>query len=205
MGPRLVKESEKMARVSSLCVYCGSSNVVSPRFLAEAYAFGRALGDAGIELVYGGGRVGLMGRVADGTLDAGGKVMGIIPRHLHEREVAHHGVANLVLVDTMHERKRIMAEHADAFAVLPGGFGTLDEMFEILTWRILGLHDKPMVLVNQDDYWAPLLALMEQIYAQGFAAEKTRSFYTVVPSFVDVLPALHTLPGFSRETDSARF
>ncbi len=194
-----------MARVSSLCVYCGSSNAVSPRFLAEAYAFGRALGDAGIELVYGGGRVGLMGRVADGALDAGGKVMGIIPRHLHEREVAHHGVANLVLVDTMHERKRIMAEHADAFVVLPGGFGTLDEMFEILTWRILGLHDKPMILVNQDDYWAPLLALMEQIYAQGFAAPKTRNFYTVVPSFVDVLPAVHALPGFSHETDSAHF
>jgi uncharacterized protein (TIGR00730 family) len=193
-----------MARVSSLCVYCGSSNAVSPHYLVEAYAFGRAFGDAGIELVYGGGRVGLMGRVADGALEAGGAVTGIIPRHLHEREVAHQGVRNLVVVETMHERKTLMAERADAFAVLPGGFGTLDEMFEILTWRILGLHDKPLVLVNQDDYWAPLLALMEQIYAQGFAAPGSRDHYAVVPSFVEVLGALKTMRGATHATETAR-
>jgi uncharacterized protein (TIGR00730 family) len=131
--------------------------------------------------------------------------VGIIPRHLHEREVAHHGVGNLVLVDTMHERKQLMAERADAFAVLPGGFGTLDEMFEILTWRILGLHDKPVVLVNQDDYWQPLLALMERIYAERFASAATRNHYAVVGSTAEILPALAGMRPASHRTESERF
>jgi len=193
-----------MARVSSLCVYCGSSSAVAPEFLSCARDFGRTLGQARIEVIYGGGRVGMMGQLADGALEAGGTVTGIIPHGLHAREVAHLGLTNLILVDTMHQRKQLMAERADAFVVLPGGFGTLDEMFEILTWRILGLHDKPIVLVNQQGYWDPLLALMERIFTEGFAAAATRRQYLIVGSVAAVLPALAVLPQSHPAVEIAR-
>jgi uncharacterized protein (TIGR00730 family) len=179
-----------MAKVQSLCVYCGSSNRVAPGYLTAAFALGRLLGQAGIELIYGGGRIGLMGRVADGVLAEGGRVTGIIPRHLHEREVAHDTVQELLVVESMHERKQLMAERSDAFAVLPGGFGTLDEAFEIITWRQLGLHDKPIVLVDLEGYWKPLQEMVERIIAEKFATDASRRLYQWIERVEDLLPAL---------------
>jgi len=183
-----------MASIKSVCVYCGSSNRVDPKFLDAATELGRLMGEAGLRLIYGGGRVGLMGRVADGVLAAGGSVLGIIPRHLHDREVAHPGVSELMVVDTMHERKQLMAEQADAFVVLPGGYGTLDEMFEIITWRQLGLHDKPLVLVDLFGYWAPLAQLLDTIIETGFAQPECRQLYRTVTSIPEILPALAEVP-----------
>jgi uncharacterized protein (TIGR00730 family) len=193
-----------MAKVRSLCVYCGSSNKVPAKYLETAFALGRLMGQAGLELVYGGGRVGLMGRVADGVLVEGGRVTGIIPRHLHDREVAHDKVSELIIVDSMHERKQLMAERADAFAILPGGYGTLDEMFEIVTWRQLGLHDKPIILIDLDGYWQPLEAMIDRMVAEGFSTQENRHLYRRVDRIGDVLPALaHERPP-NKPIDSKR-
>ena len=179
-----------MAPVRSLCVYCGSSNLVAAKFLDAAFAFGRLIGQARLGLVYGGGRAGLMGRVADGVLAEGGPVTGIIPEHLHLSEIAHDGLSELLVVASMHERKQRMAERADAFVILPGGFGTLDEMFEIITWRQLGLHDKPIVLVDLDLYWQPLERLLDHLAAEGFNPGADRRLYQRVERVDEVLPAL---------------
>ena len=179
-----------MATVKRLCVYCGSSDRVDERYRRAATELGRALAGAGIELVYGGGRVGLMGLCANAALAAGGRVTGIIPAHLHDAEIGHHGVSELIVVDSMHERKRRMFELADAFAVLPGGLGTLDETFEIITWRQLGLHDKPIVIVDVDGYWQPFHALFDHVVARGFASAAVRRLYRSVERVEDLLPAL---------------
>src|SRR5690242_13485789 len=154
-----------MGDIRRLCVYCGSSGMVDERYRAAASELGTRLAAAGIELVYGGGRVGLMGLLADAALAAGGRVTGVIPRHLHDREVAHAGLSELIVVGSMHERKRRMFDIADGFAALPGGLGTLDETIEIVTWRQLALHDKPVVIVDVAGYWAPLRALVEHAIA----------------------------------------
>jgi len=183
-----------MAKVSSLCVYCGSSDQVDQVYKDTAYELGRRLGERGIELVYGGGHVGLMGLAADGALAAGGRVTGIIPGHLHAREVSHTGLSELLVVDTMHERKQLMAERADAFAILPGGFGTLDEAFEIITWRQLRLHDKPIVLVDIEGYWAPLSTLIDRIIATRFAGEGSRRLYQRVEDIDGLFATLDAVP-----------
>jgi hypothetical protein len=193
-----------MAAVRSLCVYCGSSNAVAPKFLDSAYDFGRLVGAAKLDLIYGGGRVGLMGRVADGVLAEGGTVTGIIPDHLHRREVAHDEISELVVVASMHERKALMAERADAFVILPGGYGTLDEMFEIVTWRQLGLHDKPVVLVDLDGYWQPLEHLIDQFALEGFISAANRGLYQRVERVDQVLPALAAAPASTRPVDRGR-
>jgi hypothetical protein len=183
-----------MAVIKRLCVYCGSSPGVEPSYSAAAARLGTLLAESRVELVYGGGRVGLMGRLADAALAAGGRVTGVIPRHLHDREVAHPGVSNMIVVGSMHERKQRMFEIADAFAVLPGGPGTLDETIEMITWRQLGLHDKPLIIVDIADYWAPLLALFEHSIAHGFARPALRDYYRVAGRVEDVLPTLAALP-----------
>jgi uncharacterized protein (TIGR00730 family) len=154
----------------SLCVYCGSRAGDLPAFAAAADELGTLIGGAGGRLVYGGGRVGLMGRVADATLAAGGRVLGVIPQALMEREVGHRGLTELVVVQTMHERKQRMAEAADAFVALPGGIGTLEELYEMWSWQQLGYHDKPVALLNVAGYYDALLAFMHTAQARGFVS-----------------------------------
>ncbi len=157
-----------------LAVYCGSSEGKDPRFAAIARDLGRAMGERGIGLVYGGGRLGLMGIIADAVLDAGGEAHGVIPEALWELEVAHTGLTSLNTVRTMHERKAKMTELCDGFVALPGGVGTLDELFEAWSWNALGYHSKPFALLNVAGYWDSLVALMDHITAQGFVSEARR-------------------------------
>jgi uncharacterized protein (TIGR00730 family) len=153
-----------------VCVFCGSSSGLSERYAEAARATGRAIAQRGFGLVYGGGRIGLMGQLADAALASGGEVVGVIPRPLFERELGHTGVTELRVVRTMHERKAVMADLSDAFVALPGGFGTLDEFCEVLTWAQLGLHAKPCALLNVDGYFDPLLALFRNAVKEGFLA-----------------------------------
>jgi hypothetical protein len=157
--------------VRRVCVFCGASSGRLPAYAGAARAFGAALADRGLGLVYGGGRVGLMGAVADGALAAGGEVIGVIPQELVDRELAHSGVTELRVVASLHERKALMAELSDAFVALPGGFGTLDELMEQLTWLQLGLHDKPVALFDVEGYWRPLIALARHTTEEGFVRE----------------------------------
>ncbi|GAC1571346.1 MAG: TIGR00730 family Rossman fold protein [Candidatus Elarobacter sp.] len=172
-----------------VCVYCGSSPGNDPRFADAARAMGAALAHAGIGLVYGGGRVGLMGAVADAALDAGGEVIGIIPRFLEEREVAHGGV-DLRVVESMHERKAMMAELSDAFVALPGGFGTFEEFFEIVTWVQLGLAGARCILANVDGYYDPLLALIDGARDDGFINARNRAIVESCTSIDEVMRRL---------------
>ena len=183
-----------MATVERVCVYCGSATGGDPVFREAAAELGTGLARAGIELVYGGGRVGLMGVCADAVMAAGGHVTGIIPRHLHDIEVGHHGLSELLVVENMHERKRLMFDRSDAFLVLPGGLGTLDETFEIITWRQLRLHDKPVLVIDVAGYWAPFQALVEHVVARGFAGLGALSLYRVVPGVGEALKALDAAP-----------
>lgn len=180
-----------MAEIRTLCVYCGSSGGVDPVYRDAATALGAALAEAGIELVFGGGRVGLMGLVADAVLANGGRVTGVIPTALRDAEVAHPGATEMIVTANMHDRKRIMAERADAFAVLPGGIGTLDETFEILTWRWLRIHDKPIFIVDIADYWRPLHDLLRHVIRAGFAAPALPDLLQVVPDIPTLMAALY--------------
>lgn len=152
----------------SICVYCGSKPGTDPLYKQAATAIGQWIADHGGQLVYGGGSGGLMGIVADATLSAGGRVVGIIPKALVEKEWAHHGCTELHIVDNMHDRKRMMAERADAFLALPGGIGTLEELFEVWTWRQLGYHDKPIGLLNTANYYDGLLAFLHDSVTRQF-------------------------------------
>ena len=155
----------------SICVYCGSKPGTDPRFTQAAVAVGQWIAAHGGQLVYGGGSGGLMGTIADATLAAGGRVVGIIPKALVEKEWAHHGCTELHIVENMHDRKRMMAERADAFVALPGGIGTLEELFEVWTWRQLGYHDKPIGLLNTAGYYDGLLAFLHHAVASQFLGD----------------------------------
>ncbi len=183
-----------MEPISSLCVYCGSAVGTDPAYRESAARLGRILAQNNIRLIYGGGRIGLMGVVADAVVAHGGTAVGVIPEFLETREVGHRGVDELHIVDSMHVRKNLMFEESDAFAVLPGGFGTLDEAFEIITWRQLRLHDKPIVLIDVAGYWQPLLRLMDHVIAHGLAQPEIRKLYTVVSDVDEVLAAIHRQP-----------
>ncbi len=182
------------ANIRSVAVFCGSRVGHDPAWRAGAEALGRGLASYGIRLVYGGGRVGLMGAVADGALAAGGAVTGIIPDFLRAREVAHPGVPDLLVTDTMHSRKALMAEHADAFVTLPGGLGTLDETIEIITWRQLGLHDRPVLIANLNGWATGLINLLNEFVTDGFADPSARALYEVLPDVPAILRRLLTLP-----------
>ncbi|MGN2244292.1 TIGR00730 family Rossman fold protein [Frateuria sp. GZRR33] len=163
-----------MPQPTALCVYCGSSSGSHPEYVEQARAFGTEMARRGIALVYGGGKVGLMGTVADAVLEAGGKAIGVIPRQLVDLEVAHPGLTELVVVETMHQRKTRMYELSDAFAALPGGFGTMDEMFEMLTWAQLGLHRYPCGFLDVRGYYTHLRAMMDHMVAERFVRPEQR-------------------------------
>lgn len=183
-----------MTKISALCVYCASSERTAPHYLELARALGRATALRGIELVYGGGRVGLMGAAADAALDAGGRVTGIIPDFLHDRELQHEGLSELLVVTSMHERKRIMFERSQAFVILPGGLGTLDETFEILTWRQIGLHELPVVLLNHQGYWDPLLAMLERQVAENMVRPEHAALLSVAEDIEGCFSLLEAAP-----------
>jgi uncharacterized protein (TIGR00730 family) len=163
-----------LAEVTSLCVYCGSSSGKYPEYVERARAFGTEMARRDIALVYGGGKVGLMGTLADAVLAAGGKVIGVIPRQLVEREVAHPGLTEMHVVETMHQRKTRMYELSDAFVALPGGFGTMDEMFEMLTWAQLGLHRYPCAFLDVRGYYSQLRDMVDHMASEGFVRQTQR-------------------------------
>jgi uncharacterized protein (TIGR00730 family) len=164
-----MNRSESTAHpVQAVCVFCGSSPGADPTFLTEARALGRLIAETGRSLVYGGAKLGLMGAVADGALAAGGKVIGVLPRTLVGKEIAHEGLTDLRIVETMHERKATMADLAGAFVAMPGGLGTLEELFEMWTWGQLGLHRKPLALFGTRDFFAPLLDFLDRLVEQRF-------------------------------------
>ncbi|MEO0503450.1 MAG: TIGR00730 family Rossman fold protein [Pseudomonadota bacterium] len=167
----------------SICVYCGARDGASPAYAAAARDVGTLMAQSGHRLVYGAGDIGLMGQVARAAQAAGGETFGVIPTHLMGAEVGKRDLGTLVVTETMHERKKVMYMNADAILVLPGGAGTLDELFEVLTWRQLGLHNKPIALLDTDGYWQPLLALIEHLRDQGF----------LEPSFLETF-SLHPTP-----------
>jgi uncharacterized protein (TIGR00730 family) len=174
-----------------VCVYCGSSNTTKPEYLDLASRFGATLARLGIRLVYGGGAVGLMGRVAKAAHEAGGEVLGIMPRFLERREITYEAVPHR-MVDTMHERKHIMFEESDAFVVLPGGIGTLEEAVEMLSWRRLDLHKKPIVFLSEDGFWAPFFTLMDHTVEANLTPASFRDGAIDANSIGECLAALGT-------------
>ena len=173
-------EAEKAVAVDrSICVFCGSSMGTNQAYAEAARRVGSAIAANRLGLVYGGGQVGLMGVVADATLAAGGRVLGVIPDPLATKEIAHHGLSELIVVPGMHERKAKMAERAAGFLTLPGGVGTLEEFFEILTWSVLGLHRKPIGILNVEGYYDPLLAFLDDSVARGFFRPEHRRLIVV--------------------------
>jgi uncharacterized protein (TIGR00730 family) len=177
---------------SRVCVYAGSASGANPAYAEVSHAAITELVTRGCDLVYGGGSLGLMGVLADAALEAGGQVTGVIPRFLDDREVGHHGVTDLRVVETMHERKMLMAELADAFLVLPGGIGTLEELVEMLSWSQLGLHRKPIGLLDVDGFWQPLVALLDHMTAQQFVGVDHRRLVLHDPDPIALLDAMET-------------
>ena len=161
--------------MKSICVYCGSNPGAKPIYVERATELGRRIASEGLRLIYGGGRTGLMGAVADGVLAAGGEVTGVIPQHLVDMEVAHKGVTTLEIVGSMHERKSRMFDLSDAFVALPGGFGTLDEMFEMLTWRQLGIGDKPCAFLDVEGFYTPLMGMIDRMVEERFLHPEQRN------------------------------
>ncbi len=179
-----------MSAQKSVCVYCGSRPGSDPAFTRDAETMGAGLAKAGLRLVYGAGDVGLMGSVARAAQAAGGQTFGVIPQHLVDWEVGKTDLTTYVVTETMHERKKVMFMNCDAVVVLPGGAGSLDELFEALTWRQLGLHQKPIYIVNTNGYWDPLMQLMTHVVDSGFAGAEVLDYITAVPDAVTALAAL---------------
>ena len=178
--------------LQSLCVFCGSSTGANPAYRQAANSLGRAIATSGRRLVYGGGNVGLMGVLADAALGQGGEVIGVIPRHLVDLEVAHQSLTELRVVDSMHQRKQLMADLADGFVVLPGGLGTLEEFFEVWTWGQLGLHRKPYGLLNVANYFDSLLAFLDQSVAERFVRPDHRRLLLMAEDPMELLHRLDT-------------
>lgn len=183
-----------MTEIKNVCVYCGSSSNVDDAFKEAATKMGALIASEKWGVVYGGGRVGLMGLVADSAMNAGGEVIGIIPSHIEEREVQHEELTELVVVDTMHVRKQMMVDRSQAFVILAGGLGTLDELFELLTWKQLGLHDKPIVIVNINGYWSKLLTAIDNIADEGFMRQEDKGMFVVVDTVDEVPDAIKNAP-----------
>lgn len=184
-----------MPELTSVCVYCASSTGTNDAIVTATKELGSLLAERGIGLVYGGGAVGLMGIVADTVLEAGGDVTGIIPLSLFPREVAHQGCTELITVDSMHERKRLMFERSDAFIALPGGFGTLEEIAEVTTWAQIGMHHKPVGVLNIDGYWDGLLSFLDRAVGDQLLKEQNNQLLLRASTPVDMLEALETYKG----------
>jgi uncharacterized protein (TIGR00730 family) len=189
----------EMNKIKTVCVYCGSGPGTNPHFIEAAIAFGKALADDGIRLVYGGGSLGLMGAVASSVLDHGGSVTGIIPDFLTSRENALTRVQEMIVTPDMHERKRLMFERSDAFVALPGGIGTLEELVEQLTWQQLGRHSKPILLANSDGFWEPLLALLTHMRATQFIRPTLAVEILKAERVEDILPRLRSAAALAPE------
>lgn len=179
-----------MTQLRSVCVFCGSRPGHSPAYAQDARDFGAAIAAEGWRLVYGAGDVGLMGEVARAAQSAGARTMGVIPTHLMTRERGKRDLTQFVITEDMHERKKVMFMNSDAIVVLPGGAGSLDEFFEVLTWRQIGLHRKPILLLDTDGYWQPLVALTRHVIDAGFAEETMADFYNTVPDVPALVSAL---------------
>jgi len=179
-----------VADLRSVCVFCGSNPGTDAAFVAAARAVGTTLAERGIRVVYGGGRVGMMGALADAAQAAGGRVTGVIPRDLVEREIGHTGLDDLRVVGSMHERKALMAELSDAFVALPGGIGTLEELFEVYTWAQLGIHAKPIGLLDVAGFYAPLAGFLDHVVERGFLRPETRDALAVADDLDALLAAL---------------
>ncbi len=182
-----------MTKELGVCVFCGAQDKVPQKYLDVGTKFGEWLAAKGRRLVYGGGDSGMMGRVANGVMDSGGYVTGVYPRDLEKiAEVEHKGLSEIHIVDTMHERKELMYSESDTFVIFPGGCGTMDEFFEILTWAQLQLHEKPIIIFNYDGYWDHLVALLHNIVDKGFAKPATREYYSVVDEYEDLIRMIRT-------------
>jgi hypothetical protein len=194
-----------MTSIKSLCVFCGAAVGDKPAYPAAAGALGDMMARRGIQLIFGAGHVGMMGIVADAALAAGGEAVGVIPQHLVDRELAHNGLTELHVVASMHARKQKMFDLADAIAVLPGGFGTLDETFEVITWKQLGLHDKPVLLINTEDYWRPFVDLIANITRSGFAHADHAELFTLVGTPEELFDVLENIPDSRLSADPSKF
>ena len=188
----------------SVCVYCGSRLGNKPGYQALAQALGTAIGKRGWQLVYGGGRAGLMGTVADATLKAGGRVVGVIPESLMKLEVGHAGLTELHVVDSMHSRKKMMAERSDAFIAMPGGIGTFEELFEVWTWRHLAYHDRPLGLLDTEGYWLPMMAFLQHSVAEGFMGADQMAMLRVDDDIERLLDAMAAGSGADSGVDFTR-
>ena len=183
-----------MSALKRLAVYCGSASPENARYEELAMEIGEALAKRGIGIVYGGGKLGLMGAVAAGALLNGGEVIGVIPEHMSDREIAHYGLTDLRIVGSMHERKALMYELSDGFVAMPGGLGTLEELFEITTWSQLGLHAKPTGLLDVAGFYTPLVSFLDQLVTEGFVAERHRRLLRVADKPAALLEQLAAFP-----------
>lgn len=189
----MTDSSADIRPLHAIAVYCGSSRTSDPRYVLSARSFAEAMADAGIELVYGGGNVGLMGEIADAALARGGRVVGVIPTFMQDAELAHHGLSELITVDSMHSRKAIMATRADAFVALPGGYGTLDELFEALTWTQIGLQAKPCGLLNAHGFYDALISFVDHAHNEGFVRKNHRDLLVAAESPAVLLKKLRSV------------
>ena len=194
-----------MTEINSLCVFCGAAVGDRPAYQEAALALGDMMARRGVRLIFGAGHVGMMGIVADAALAAGGEAVGVIPQHLMDRELAHKNLTEIHVVESMHVRKQKMFDLADAIAVLPGGFGTLDETFEVVTWKQLGLHDKPVLLINTEDYWRPFVDLIAHITRSGFAHADHAELLTLVDTPDELFDVLENLPASRLAADPLKF
>ena len=176
--------------IASVCVFCGSRSGKNPAYAADATALGQRLAAAGLRLVYGAGDIGLMGLVARAAQEAGGDTFGVIPTHLLDLEVGKQDLTRFIVTETMHERKKVMVMNADAIVLLPGGAGSLDEFWEVLTWAQLGLHAKPIFVLNTAGYWDKLIALLDHVIAEGFADDSLRDLLTITADIDEVMAQL---------------
>lgn len=176
--------------ISAVCLFCGARDGARPEYVRAAHEFGAALAQAGVDLVFGGGGIGIMGAASDAVRAGDGRAVGVIPKALFEREHGRRDIPETHIVDTMHERKALMHELSDAFVVLPGGLGTYEEFFEILTWRQLGFHDKPIVLIDVEGYFEPLRRLVEHGAQEGFVGPADEQLFTIVASVDDAMAVL---------------